>query len=187
MTGRGFRRCGTSVVLLLLMVSLLSGGSAPAAALVASVDVTGPSSSSVVEAGFALPIDAHPTLLTPFRPPRSRFGSGHRGVDLAAAVGDAIRAAGGGVVVYAGQLAGRGVVSIDHPAGLRTTYEPITATVKAGDRVATGHRIGVLQGGHSSCARAACLHWGARLPDGSYLDPMGLLGTIEVRLLPWER
>ena len=29
------------------------------------------------------------------------------------------------------------------------------------------------------------LHWGARLPDDSYLDPMSLLTGLRVRLLPW--
>lgn len=185
MGGRGLRRCGIRAALVLLAASLLSGGPMPAAA--GAVAANGPSSASTGEAGFALPVGGRATVLTPFRPPLSRYGSGHRGVDLAVPVGATVLAAGGGVVVYAGQLAGRGVVSIDHPAGFRTTYEPVSTTVKAGERIPTGHRIGVLQGGHPSCAPAACLHWGVRLPDGSYLDPMGLLGGLEVRLLPWER
>ena len=44
----------------------------------------------------------------------------------------------GGTVVFAGVLAGRGVVSVAHPGGLRTTYEPVTATVAVGDVVARG-------------------------------------------------
>lgn len=136
--------------------------------------------------GFVLPVARPAVVLTPFRRPPTPYGAGHRGVDLAAAVGSPVRAAGSGIVVYAGSLAGRGVVSIDHPVGMRTTYEPVTASVGAGDTVVSGQVIGVLEAGHPSCVPAACLHWGARLPDGSYLDPMGLLLGLRVRLLPWR-
>ena len=95
-------------------------------------------------------------------------------------------AAGAGLVAYAGPVAGVGVVSIDHPDGVRTTYEPVSALVVAGERITAGQLIGTLQPGHPSCAPATCLHWGARLADGSYLDPMGLLVGLEVRLLPWS-
>ena len=95
-------------------------------------------------------------------------------------------AAGAGVVAFAGPVAGRGVVSISHPDGIRTTYEPVSAVVGAGERVAAGQVIGTLQPGHPSCSPATCLHWGARLGDGSYLDPMGLLTGLRVRLLPWS-
>lgn len=146
-----------------------------------------PESARVAQApGFVLPVPPPPRILTPFRPPATRYGPGHRGVDLATPVGGQIRAAGSGVVVYAANLAGRGVVSIEHAGGLRTTYEPVTATVSAGQQVTAGDPIGVLEAGHDSCAPASCLHWGARLPDGSYLDPMALLTGLRVRLLPWS-
>lgn len=136
--------------------------------------------------GFVLPVPGPALVLTPFRPPATRYGSGHRGVDLAAAAATPVRAAGSGVVAFVGMVAGRGVVSIDHPSGLRTTYEPVVTAVRAGQRVDTGSVLGTLSSGHVSCAPATCLHWGARLPEGSYLDPMGLLTGLRVRLLPWH-
>lgn len=151
---------------------------------VAEPAIGGRQASAAVSA-FVLPVPPPPRVLTPFRPPAQRYGSGHRGVDLAVAVGGPIRAAGAGRVVYAGQLAGRGVISIEHASGLRTTYEPVTPTVSAGQQVAAGDPIGRLQAGHAPCAPASCLHWGARLPDDSYLDPMSLLTGLRVRLLPW--
>lgn len=81
-------------------------------------------------------------------------------------------------------VAGRGVVSIDHGGGLRTTYEPLIAQVSAGQRVALGAVIGLLLPGHTGCA-GACLHWGLRR-GAEYLDPLGLLTSGRVRLLPWE-
>ena len=176
-----------------LSLLVLTGptASAPAsAAPAASVAPVARALGHVVDAaaatGFVLPIPGPASVLTPFRPPASRYGRGHRGVDLAGAVGTPIRAGGDGIVVFAGNLAGRGVVSIDHPVGLRTTYEPVTASVEAGRHVAAGAVIGTLEAGHASCAPASCLHWGARLPDGSYIDPMGLITGLEVRLKPWD-
>jgi murein DD-endopeptidase MepM/ murein hydrolase activator NlpD len=136
--------------------------------------------------GFVLPVPPPPVVLTPFAPPANRFGAGHRGVDLAAPEGSAVVAAGPGVVVFAGPLAGRGVVSIEHAGGLRTTYEPVTAAVATGAAVSAGQPIGVLEADHPGCAPASCLHWGARLPDRVYLDPMALLQPWRVRLLPWD-
>jgi len=135
--------------------------------------------------GFVLPVPPPPIVLTAFAPPANRYGPGHRGVDLAVTAGSEIRSAGTGIVVYAADLAGRGVVSIEHAGGLRTTYEPVTSSVTAGAAVRAGQVIGVLQAGHPGCAPADCLHWGARLPDRVYLDPMSLLTGWEVRLLPW--
>lgn len=128
-----------------------------------------------------LPLD----VLVPFRAPATRYGPGHRGVDLAASEGATVLAAADGTVVYAGPVAGRGVVSIEHRGGMRTTYEPVRALVGAGDEVTRGQPIGVLEAGHASCAPAVCLHLGARLPDRVYLDPLALFRPWRVRLKPW--
>ena len=132
---------------------------------------------------FGLPIDGA-RLVRRFDPPPQRWLPGHRGADLAAPAGTAVRAAGAGSIVYAGQIAGRGVVSIAHPGGLRTTYEPVlVGDHRPGDPVTVGERIGTLAPGHPGCPAAACLHWGLRR-GADYLDPLALLGLGRVRLLP---
>jgi murein DD-endopeptidase MepM/ murein hydrolase activator NlpD len=75
------------------------------------------------------------------------------------------------------------VVSIDHPGGLRTTYQPVTPLVSAGEPVLAGAPIGILRPGHAGCPVEACLHWGLRQGE-FYLDPLALLGLGAVRLLP---
>jgi murein DD-endopeptidase MepM/ murein hydrolase activator NlpD len=120
----------------------------------------------------------------PFDAPASPYGPGHRGVDLAGAAGEVVVAAGPGVVVFAGLVAGRPVVSIAHAGGLRTTYEPVTPSVRAGLPVARGSPIGTLVTGHAGCPVAACLHWGLRRGE-TYLDPLLLLAPPRIRLLPW--
>ncbi len=143
------------------------------------------SASATPGTGFMLPLAGDQVVLTPFRPPKNRYGTGHRGVDLAGVVGARVLAAGSGTVVFAGLLVDRGVVSVQHAGALRTTYEPVSASVTAGQRVVTGQQIGVLEAGHPSCAPASCLHWGARI-DTEYLDPLSLLRPWRVRLLPWD-
>jgi murein DD-endopeptidase MepM/ murein hydrolase activator NlpD len=128
------------------------------------------------------PLPGRPAVVRRFEPPATRYGAGHRGVDLAGAPGEPVYAAGAGAVVYAGLLAGRGVVSVEHAGGLRTTYEPVRATVHAGQRVAAGVVVGHLDPGHAGCPAPACLHWGLRRGD-TYLDPLSLL-TGPIRLLP---
>lgn len=118
-----------------------------------------------------------------FDPPAVKWGAGHRGVDLAGEVSMPVYAAGAGTVSYAGVLAGRGVVAVTHPNGLKTTYEPVTASVAVGAVVIEGQQIGVLEVGHAGCPDTACLHWGLRRGE-TYLDPLGLLKPRQVRLLP---
>jgi murein DD-endopeptidase MepM/ murein hydrolase activator NlpD len=136
-------------------------------------------------AAFGWPLAGPPPVTRAFEAPLGPFGPGHRGVDLAAASGAPVLAAGAGVVAFAGMVAGRPVVSVDHPGGLRTTYEPVAPTVAAGQAVARGSPIGTLLAGHAGCPVAACLHWGVRR-GAVYLDPLGLLRAVRVRLLPWR-
>ena len=133
---------------------------------------------------WSWPLAGEPAVTRPFVPPPTPYAPGHRGVDLAGVPGQPVLAAGAGVVVFAGTVAGRPVVSVDHPGGLRTTYEPVAPTVAAGQAVARGTPLGELTAGHAGCPADACLHWGLRRGD-SYLDPLSLLRPPRVRLLPW--
>lgn len=119
----------------------------------------------------------HPVLRA-FEPPEHRYGSGHRGIDVGVPAGAEVRAVEAGTVHFAGRVAGRGVVSVHHADGLLSTYEPVTATVSAGDQVATGSTLGTIEaieGSLSHCVPATCLHLGARRGE-DYLDPLLLLG-----------
>jgi murein DD-endopeptidase MepM/ murein hydrolase activator NlpD len=135
-------------------------------------------------AAYGWPLEP-PHVARRFDPPPQPWLAGHRGVDLAAPPAAPIRAAGAGIVVFAGVIAGRGVVSVAHPGGLRTTYEPVTSALHVGDPVARGQVLGTLQAGHPGCPVAACLHWGLRR-GADYLDPLALLGLGRVRLLPLD-
>lgn len=131
------------------------------------------------------PLSGSPSVSRAFAPPEHRYGAGHRGADLVGSPGASVLAAGAGRVSYAGLLAGRGVVVVVH-GSLRTTYEPVTATVRVGAVVSAGEVIGRLEAGHPGCPAAACLHWGLRRGE-EYLDPVRLVRRGPVRLLPGAR
>lgn len=138
-------------------------------------------------AGHRPPLPPTPTVVTMFAVGEQRWSQGHRGIDLSAPAGTAVIASAAGIVRHAGDVAGRPVVSILHPDGLITTYEPVQPTVRRGDHVARGESIGILEAGHDSCPDTTCLHWGARRGSGhsaGYIDPLGLLGAVRVRLKP---
>ncbi|MFG3581915.1 M23 family metallopeptidase [Micromonospora chersina] len=139
--------------------------------------------SPAAAAPFGWPLAGTPRVVRRFDPPPQPWLPGHRGVDLAATPGVEVRSAGAGVVLFAGTVAGRPVVTVGHADGLRTTYEPVRPGLAAGARVAAGTPIGRLIAGHPGCAAAACLHWGLRRGE-EYLDPLALLGLGPVRLLP---
>lgn len=138
---------------------------------------------------YAWPLaPAPPELVRPFDAPAHLYGPGHRGVDLVGDPGQPVLTAADGLVVHAGRVVDRDLVSIEHPGGLRTTYEPVAPAVRVGAHVTAGELIGHLQPGHPECAAplpATCLHWGARRRL-DYLDPLRLLGAGHVRLLPWS-
>lgn len=162
----------TLSMLLLVLLWLVAPGSAAAA--------TG---SPAPGGTWTWPLPGHPPVLRGFEPPPSPYAPGHRGVDLGAPIGTPVRAAGAGVVGFAARLAGRGVVTVVH-GPLRTTYEPVTAVVHAGQPVVMGQQIGWLAAPTGQCGPGvSCLHWGL-LRGSVYLDPLSLLGPIPVRLLP---
>jgi murein DD-endopeptidase MepM/ murein hydrolase activator NlpD len=136
------------------------------------------------------PLRPPPAVARGFDAPSPDWHPGHRGVDLPGNPGQPVYAAGAATVVFAGLLAGRPVVSLAHPGGLRTSYEPVRAGVRAGQAVTAETVIGELVAGHAGCRAAACLHWGAMWGAASgadYVDPLGLLKSTPIRLKPLNR
>ncbi len=138
---------------------------------------------AVAGASWGWPLAPRPQVAARFVAPAGPYAPGHRGVDLVAPAGAPVLAPAAGTVAFAGRVAGRGVVSVDHPGGLRTTYEPVAARVARGEPVAPGTVLGLLEAGPSHCPPATCLHWGLRR-GVVYLDPLARLGQVRVRLLP---
>ena len=110
---------------------------------------------------WAWPLSPQPSVVRRFIAPESRWGAGHRGVDLAGQAGQPVHAVAAGSVSHVGVVAGRGTVSVLHPSGIRSTYEPVDPSVRVGQLVAQGTTLGVL----AAASKADLVLLGAVLRD----------------------
>lgn len=136
----------------------------------------GSGATAQVRPPFVPPVDA--PVRDPYRPPATPYGPGNRGIEYATEVGQPVWVSGAGTVAFAGTIAYEQYVSIDHGAGLRTTYSYLaTIAVTVGQRVDQREVIGTA---------TDRLHFGVRR-GGAYIDP-GLLfklsGPARARLVP---
>jgi murein DD-endopeptidase MepM/ murein hydrolase activator NlpD len=139
------------------------------------------------------PLDADASLSSPVIPfravhlfdrPDTPWGSGHRGIDIEASVGQEVLSPAEGVVTFSGTVVDRGVVSVRHGNGLVSSVEPVVPSVLEGQSVTAGEPLGTVSDVRGHCAPRTCLHWGVR-QGGEYLNPLDVLkGFGRVRLLP---
>lgn len=130
---------------------------------VSGAGAEGPQPSPVT---YAPPVDA--PVVDTFRPPRSPYASGNRGVDYATAPGGPVRSAAPGVVAFAGSVAGGLHVVVLHPDGIRTSYSFLrSVAVRRGQPLVPGQLVGTA---------GPSVHFGARAGD-AYLDPLVLLAS----------
>ncbi|WP_350349670.1 M23 family metallopeptidase [Agromyces sp. G08B096] len=136
---------------------------------------SGAAAASAPSAAWEWPVAPPIRVVAPYRQPATPYAAGHRGIDVAASAGDPVVAAEAGVVSFAGQVAGREVVAIDHGGDVVSAVEPVLAVVAEGETVARGAPIGVVgAGGHCD---GACVHFGVRV-DGEYVSPFVFLGGV---------
>ena len=117
------------------------------------------------------PVEA--PIVDPYRPPPQPWLPGNRGIEYGPTDGQPVHASAGGIVTFAGPVAGNLFVTIAHDASLRTTVGFLsTVLVEAGDEVMQGQII---------ASGGATLHFSARR-DGLYIDPATLFRRYEVRV-----
>ena len=154
------------------------------AVLLASVVGMGPSFTQSSQGTQGQWPVAFPIILRGFTAPSTPYGPGHRGVDLAARVGDSVVAPMAGTVSFAGSVAGTPVVTLTHAGNLRTTYEPAESDLAVGVDVSAGESFAVVSVGMAHCGLVPpCLHWGA-LRGSNYIDPVSLIFRVPPVLLP---
>jgi hypothetical protein len=111
----------------------------------------------------------HGPVLRDFRVPAERYAAGgHRGVDIAAAPGTAVRAACAGRVRFAGAVPGSGRAVSQRCGALVATYTHLASiAVRRGERLRPGGILGAV-------GPARHVHLGARR-GSAYVDPLALL------------
>ncbi|MFJ4039060.1 murein hydrolase activator EnvC family protein [Microbacterium sp. NPDC090007] len=151
---------------------LLRLGASLLAALLVALPPAGGPVDPLADRGWTWPT-APVRMLRPFVAPAHAYGPGHRGLDLG---GDGdVRAPADGRVAFAGRVAERSVLTIDHGDGLVSSFEPVDTDLAVGEVVGRTQIVGrVSDGGH---AGAGSLHFGVRL-DGEYINPLRLLGGV---------
>ena len=116
-----------------------------------------------------------------YEPPARRFGPQHLGLDFAAGPGTPVRAAGDGVVAFAGLVGRSRSVGIEHPGVRRTTYAYLDrVVVTAGRPVRRGEVIG-FSGGEGPGHRSGVVHFGYRV-NGRPQDPAPLFEQPQPRI-----
>lgn len=170
----GSRRRGPLAVACGLAIAALLPLASPVPATADASPAAAASGTTPAAGSWSWP--AHPVRVErPFIAPPHRYGAGHRGVDLRPLDGDRIMAPARGVIAFSGDVAGRGVLTIDHGNGIVTTLEPVESELSPGAVVERGALIGRLStGGHTA---PGVLHFGVRR-DGEYLNPLQLLGGV---------
>ncbi|MFZ4842043.1 murein hydrolase activator EnvC family protein [Mycetocola saprophilus] len=120
------------------------------------------------------PIPTPVNVIEEFRAPPNPWSSGRRGISLAAETGTTVLAPAEGRVSFVGVVVDRPVITIEHPGGLRTSYEPVDSTLANGDLVSPGSPIGTIASG-GVCPQM-CLHVGVRSGD-EYVNPRRYFGS----------
>jgi len=173
-----------AVVVTLLVIAAVASAISPVGAVAdgggAAVDGAGDggvdsgvdsgvgSGASVGGFRYRPPVDR--PVIDPFRPPSNPYGPGNRGLEYDTVPGEPVRVIGAGVVAFAGWVAGRGVVSVEHPDGLRSSLTGLeSVALRRGDVVAAGTVAG---------SAGDRLHLGVRR-SGRYVDPAALFATEE--------
>jgi len=133
-------------------------------------------------AGWTWPVAGE--VITGYRNGDDPYAGGqHRGIDIAADPGTPVGAAAGGIVRFAGTAGSSGLtVSVRTSDGrLDTSYLHLSeVTVREGDAVAGGDRLGAVGVSGRRSAHRPHLHFGVREAGTrhAYVDPLNLLGPL---------
>ena len=176
--------CGTNVTTApAAIVPTTTESTVPAAKLDESAAVISSSASQTQGRAcfsvFDWPV-REPDIVRQFEAPETPWSAGHRGVDLAAQPGTALLAPAGGTISFAGQVAGKSVVSIRHDA-LISSFEPAQTDLPVGTLLDQGQIFGQVQGGSDHCGET-CVHWGVRSGENEYVDPAALVAGSRIVL-----
>ena len=145
-----------------------------------------PAAAAPADQLWSPPVDG--PIVRRYEPPERRFGPQHLGLDFAAAPGPSVRAAGDGVVAFAGLVGRARAVAVEHGNGRRTTYAYLRQVmIRPGAAVRRGDQLGV-SGATGPGHGPDVVHFGYRV-NGRPHDPAELFQSRSSRisLAPLDR
>ena len=112
--------------------------------------------------------------------PASKWGAGHRGIDLLVGAEEQIKGPFSGTVHFQGKVVDRNVLTLKSSSGLLASFEPICSNLSAGDDVTKGDQIGHYCAGAENYEEHCemCIHFSVRSENG-YLNPLLFVSTIK--------
>lgn len=145
-----------------------------------------PASASASATGVSTPAAWHwpvarVAIIRDYAAPQTRYGAGHRGIDVATHVGERVFAPMSGQITFVGHVVDEDIVT-ETVAGIwKISVESVVAKVRIGEHVRAGDVMGMTES-NSHCSG---LHIGVRWHD-LYVSPALLFGQIpSAILLPW--
>lgn len=178
------RRVGRAAHVVALVIAVQLAAAPVTDRDLAATPAAVPAAADEVRGQWSWPIDPPWLVLREFQGPPTVYAAGHRGIDLASSWGAPVYSPADGTVFFSGWVVDRPVLSIAHEGGLVSSFEPVDATVVAGQQVLEGQQVGdVAAGAHCT---ADCIHVGLRL-HGDYISLMLMLrGVPRAVLYPVE-
>ena len=149
------------------------------AASVMLVFLGSPAAAAPADEQWSPPVDG--PVVRGYEPPQRPFGPQHPGLDYAGGMGTPVRAAGDGVVAFAGRVGRSRSVAIEHPGARRTTYAYLRrVTVRPGSAIRRGDVLG-FSGGTGPGHGHDVVHFGYRV-NGQPQDPAQLFRPRRPRI-----
>ncbi|QYM75900.1 M23 family metallopeptidase [Leucobacter luti] len=177
---RAITRSGTTAVPATALLLAVAAAGAVTVTL-GIVHAAGPAAGAVGPDRWLSPLAGQLVVSGPYLAPPTPYSSGHRGIDLPAAPGAAVRAPEGGTVSFVGSVVDRDTITIRVNATTVYSIEPLTSPLSVGSTVPRGGSVGTIaSGGH---CESECVHLGVRVNE-EYVSPLRFLLGAPV-LLPW--
>ena len=141
-----------------------------------------PIESSSQEQVLTLPIQGlNPNdTLNQYLAPMTEYGSGHRGIDLPAVIGDEILSPATGEISFIGKVGYRNVISVRFGSSFTASLEPVCSELLEGSLVNLGDSIGFVcepDPEYLWHCQQTCIHFGTRSEQG-YFSPLALMGEL---------
>jgi hypothetical protein len=149
-----------------------------------------PANSAVQERPLAMPLafQGPEDTVNHYIAPMTEYGEGHRGIDLAAQIGEPVLSPADGEISFVGKVGYRNVISVRFGNSLNASMEPVCSELIEGTFVLMGEEIGLvcepdpLYLWHCS---EKCLHFGTKSEAG-YFSPLALIGGLSPSRLVYQ-